>query len=72
MGPAFPYGTLIHQRLGEHCVGFFHDLGATERALVDPRWRRLLVVVGFMRSLYHFFRLRLRDTWPFSSKDNGC
>ncbi len=45
LGPAFPYGTLIINVLGSLIVGFF-VIWTTERVLVDPRWR-LLVVVGF-------------------------
>ena len=44
-GAAFPYGTLLINVLGSLVVGFF-VIWTTERALVDPRWR-LLVVVGF-------------------------
>ncbi len=45
MGPAFPYGTLIINILGSLIVGFF-VIWTTERVLVNPRWR-LLVIVGF-------------------------
>ena len=45
LGPVFPYGTLIINALGSLIVGFF-VIWTAERALVDPRWR-LLVVVGF-------------------------
>jgi CrcB protein len=45
LGPVFPYGTLIINAVGSFVVGFF-VVWTTERALVDPRWR-LLVVVGF-------------------------
>jgi fluoride exporter len=45
LGPVFPYGTLIINVSGSFIVGFFM-IWATERVLVDPRWR-LLVVVGF-------------------------
>lgn len=44
LGPVFPYGTLIINVLGSFVVGFFLAW-ATERTVVDPRWR-LLVVVG--------------------------
>lgn len=44
-GAAFPYGTLLINVLGSLVVGFF-VIWTTERALVNPRWR-LLVVVGF-------------------------
>ena len=45
LGPVFPYGTLIINILGSLIVGFF-VIWTTERVLVNPRWR-LLVVVGF-------------------------
>jgi CrcB protein len=45
LGPIFPYGTLIINVLGSLLVGFF-VIWTTERVLVDPRWR-LLIVVGF-------------------------
>jgi CrcB protein len=45
LGPVFPYGTLIINVLGSLIVGFF-VIWTTERVLVDPRWR-LLIVVGF-------------------------
>lgn len=45
MGPTFPYGTLIINVIGSLIVGFF-VVWTTERILVNPRWR-LLVVVGF-------------------------
>jgi CrcB protein len=45
LGPVFPYGTLFINVSGSFIVGFFM-IWATERALLDPRWR-LLIVVGF-------------------------
>jgi CrcB protein len=51
-GPIFPYGTLIINILGSFIVGFF-VIWTTERVLVDPRWR-LLVVVGFCGSFTTF------------------
>ncbi len=45
LGAVFPYGTLIINVTGSALVGFFM-IYATERVLIDPRWR-LLVVVGF-------------------------
>jgi fluoride exporter len=45
LGPVFPYGTLAINVLGSFVVGFF-VVWTTERTVVDPRWR-LLVVVGF-------------------------
>jgi CrcB protein len=52
LGTAFPYGTLIINLTGSAIVGFFM-IWATERALLDPRWR-LLVVIGFCGSLTTF------------------
>jgi fluoride exporter len=45
LGPVFPYGTLAINVSGSFVVGFFM-IWATQRVLLDPRWR-LLVVVGF-------------------------
>jgi len=45
IGPVFPYGTLAINVIGSFIVGFFM-IWATERVLLDPRWR-LLIVVGF-------------------------
>ncbi len=45
LGPVFPYGTLAINVLGSFIVGFF-VIWTTQRVMVDPRWR-LLVVVGF-------------------------
>ena len=45
IGPVFPYGTLVINITGSFVVGFFM-IWATERVLLDPRWR-LLIVVGF-------------------------
>jgi fluoride exporter len=45
VSPSFPYGTLFINVTGSFVVGFFM-IWASERVLLDPRWR-LLVVVGF-------------------------
>jgi fluoride exporter len=45
LGPIFPYGTLMINIVGSFIVGWFM-IWTTERVLVDPRWR-LLIVVGF-------------------------
>ena len=45
LGPTFPYGTLFINVAGSFIVGFFM-IWATERVLIDPRWRPL-IVVGF-------------------------
>jgi CrcB protein len=52
LGAVFPYGTLGINILGSFIVGFF-VIWTTEHALVDPRWR-LLVVVGFCGSFTTF------------------
>jgi fluoride exporter len=51
-GAVFPYGTLAINVIGSFIVGFF-VIWTTERVLVDPRWR-LLVVVGFCGSFTTF------------------
>jgi len=51
-GSIFPSGTLIINVLGSFIVGLF-VIWTTERVLVDPRWR-LLVVVGFCGSFTTF------------------
>ncbi len=51
-GPIFPYGTLAINIVGSFIVGFF-VIWTSERVLVDPRWR-LLVVVGFCGSFTTF------------------
>ena len=51
-GPVFPFGTLIINVAGSLIVGVF-VIWTTERVLVDPRWR-LLVVVGFCGSFTTF------------------
>ena len=45
IGPVFPLGTLFINVAGSFIVGFF-VIWSTERVLLDPRWR-LLIVVGF-------------------------
>ncbi len=52
LGSVFPYGTLFINMVGSFIVGFF-VIWTTERMLVDPRWR-LLVVVGFCGSFTTF------------------
>jgi len=51
-GPVFPYGTLFINIAGSFIVGFF-VIWTTERVLVDPRWR-VVVVVGFCGSFTTF------------------
>jgi fluoride exporter len=51
-GSVFPVGTLIINILGSFIVGFF-IIWTSERVLLDPRWR-LLMVVGFCGSFTTF------------------
>lgn len=51
-GPVFPVGTLVINIVGSFIVGFF-VIWTSERVLLDPRWR-LLVVVGFCGSFTTF------------------
>lgn len=51
-GLVFPYGTLAINIVGSFIAGFF-IIWTTERVLVDPRWR-LLVVIGFCGSFTTF------------------
>lgn len=49
---AFPYGTLLINVTGSLVLGFFLVL-ASERMLLDPRWR-LLIAIGFCGSFTTF------------------
>ena len=49
---SFPYGTLVVNVSGSLVLGFFLVL-ATERMLLDPRWR-MLVAIGFCGSYTTF------------------
>lgn len=67
-GTTFPYGTLIINLTGSLVLGFFLAL-ATERALIDPRYR-LLIAVGFCGSYttfstytYESITLMLSGSW---------
>lgn len=51
-GVAFPFGTLIINLTGTLILGIFLTL-ATERFLLDPRWR-ILITVGFCGSYTTF------------------
>jgi fluoride exporter len=48
----FPYGTLLINLTGSLVLGFFL-IFASERVLLDPRWR-LLVAIGFCGSYTTF------------------
>jgi fluoride exporter len=52
LGPIFPYGTLFINIVGSFIGGWF-VIWTTERVLIDPRWR-LLVVIGFCGSFTTF------------------
>ncbi|MGD0987919.1 MAG: fluoride efflux transporter CrcB [Candidatus Sulfotelmatobacter sp.] len=52
LGSVFPYGTLFINVAGSFIVGWF-IIWTTERVLIDPRWR-LLVVIGFCGSFTTF------------------
>ena len=52
LGLVFPYGTLFINVTGSFIVGFFM-IWASERVLLDPRWR-LLIVIGFCGSFTTF------------------
>jgi fluoride exporter len=67
-GVSFPFGTLIINLSGSLVLGFFMTL-ATERFMLDPRWR-LLFAVGFLGayttfSTYTFesFSLMVNGQW---------
>jgi CrcB protein len=67
-GVAFPYGTLIINLTGSLLIGFFLTL-ATERLMLDPRWR-ILFAVGFLGSYttfsaytYESFNLLFNGQW---------
>jgi CrcB protein len=67
-GTAFPYGTLLINVTGSFVLGLFMTL-ATERLLIDPRWR-FLVAVGFLGAYttfstysYESFSLLSKGQW---------
>jgi len=51
-GSAFPFGTLFINVAGSFVAGFF-VMWSAGRAVVDPRWR-LLVLIGFCGSFTTF------------------
>lgn len=68
LGANFPYGTFIINISGSLLIGFFLTL-ATERLLIDPRWR-LLIAVGFLGAYTTFstfafesFNLLTKGQW---------
>jgi fluoride exporter len=52
LSTAFPYGTLLINVTGSLILGFFLVF-ATERVLLEPRWR-LLIAIGFCGSYTTF------------------
>ncbi|HCS39299.1 MAG TPA: fluoride efflux transporter CrcB [Anaerolineaceae bacterium] len=67
-GANFPFGTLIINLSGSLLLGFFLTL-ATERLMIDPRWR-LLISVGFLGAYttfstytYESFNLISKGQW---------
>jgi CrcB protein len=68
IGTSFPYGTFIINFTGSLLIGFFLTL-ATERLIIDPRWR-LLIAVGFLGAYttfstyaYESFNLIINGQW---------
>jgi fluoride exporter len=68
IGSGFPFGTMIINFTGSLLLGFFLTL-ATDRLMIDPRWR-LLVVVGFLGAYttfstytYESFNLIFKGQW---------
>jgi CrcB protein len=51
-GAGFPYGNLIINLSGSFLLGLFMTL-ATERFIIDPRWR-VLLAIGFLGSFTTF------------------
>jgi CrcB protein len=45
-GAGFPYGTLLINLSGSFLIGLFITI-ATQRFLIDPRWR-ILIAIGFL------------------------
>ncbi len=68
IGTAFPLGTFLINLTGSFLIGLFMTL-ASDRFLVDPRWR-LLFVVGFLGAYTTFstfalesYNLILKGQW---------
>ena len=70
--PTFPYGTLLINISGSFVLGFFL-IWTSERVLIDPRWR-LLIVIGFCGGFttfssfaYETFALFEQGRWAASA-----
>jgi CrcB protein len=61
LGTTFPYGNLVINLSGSFILGLFITV-ATDRFLLDPRWR-LLVAIGFLGSYTTF------SSYTFESMD---
>jgi fluoride exporter len=67
-GSGFPFGTMLINLTGSFVLGLFMTL-ATERFMIDPRWR-LLFAVGFLGAYttfstytYESFNLLFKAQW---------
>lgn len=67
-GPTFPVGTLLINVTGSLVIGFFMTI-ATERLMLDPRWR-LFFSIGFLGAYttfstyaYESLSLILKGQW---------
>ena len=69
LGPVFPYGTLFINVTGSIIVGFFM-IWATERVLLDPRWR-LFIVIGFCGAFTTFSSYAFETMAYFEQGQSG-
>ncbi len=73
-GAAFPLGTLLINLTGSLAIGLFLTL-ATERFLLDPRWR-IVIAIGFLGGYttfstytYESVNLMLTGQWSLGLLD---